>query len=666
MTLRRKLFVAALAWTALAWLGEVLARWTGPGLGFAPPFWPAAGVGMALMWLWGENAIVGAVLAGGVVAAWLPGHPASAAASAGNAVWNAAALWLTVKWLRRMRWDGGMATISAVAMFLAAAASAGMLAAGGATLLWFGLGSLPRQPAAWALTVNALGQALGIVATVPLLLAWRRRGWRLPAWKVWLEAGVILALLVVMLRVFYLSMGHHRLGPLPLPVIPVVVWAALRLGGSGICMIGWSTLAATLYRFRHVVSPHPMAAYVLAILIATATGLLLAGTWAEREGARWALQASERRFRAMVERSGDAFALLSRDGSILYGGPSTSRQTGYALDEVVGRGATAFLHPADRRAVMVHMARLLRQNHGSVRFACRARFADGRWHWVEAQATNLLAAPEISAVVVNYRDVSERRRLEASLLQAQKLDAVGRLAAGVAHEFNNLLTIIQGRADLLLHRADNGDACSGLQQILRASDEAAALTKRLLAFSQQQPSASRELDLNQLLLRLEPDIRELLGGSTALRLSLAPNLPLLYADPSSIEQIVRHLASNARDALNTGGEVSLRTECADPEPGGGNRWVELAIGDNGRGMDPAMQARVFEPFSSTKAVGEGSGLGLAMVYGLVAESGGTISVESAPGAGTTFRVCLPVMGDGPRPLALHPALAARRFAATRA
>lgn len=666
MTLLRKFFVAALAWTALAWLGEGLSRWTGPGLGFAPPFWPAAGLGMALLWIWGENAIAGAILAGGLVAAWLPGHPASAAVGVSNAIWNAAALWLAVKWLRRKRWDAGTETIAAVAMLLAAAAGAGVLAAGGATLFQVVVGALRIQEAGWALTVAALGQSLGILATVPLVLAWRRRGWRLPAWTVWLEAGVILALLVAMLRVFSLSMGHHRVGPLPLPLIPVVVWAALRLGGSGICMIGWSTLAGTLYRFRHLVSPHPMAAYVLAILIAAATGLLLAGTWAERESARWALQASERRFRAMVERSGDAFALLGRDGSILYGGPSTSRLTGYALDEVVGRGAEAFVHPADRRAAAAHIARLLRQNNGSVPFTCRARFADGRWHWVEAQATNLLAAPEISAVVVNYRDISERRRLEANLLQAQKLDAVGRLAAGVAHEFNNLLTIIQGRADLLLHRAECEAAYSGLKEILCASDQAAALTWRLLAFSQQQPLSSRELDLNQLLVILDPAIRELLGGKIELHLSLEPNLPLLYADPASIEQVVRLLASNARDALDTGGEVSLRTKCAGPASDAANRWVELTVADNGRGMDPAMQARVFEPFSSPKTAGEGSGLGLAMVYGLVAESGGTISVQSAPGAGTTFRVCLPVMGDGHRPVPLQPTLAASRFAATRA
>jgi PAS domain S-box-containing protein len=247
-------------------------------------------------------------------------------------------------------------------------------------------------------------------------------------------------------------------------------------------------------------------------------------------------------------------------------------------------------------------------------------------------------------------DVTERKRLEEQLRQSQKMEAVGRLAGGVAHDFNNVLTTILGYSDLLAASALDVELRQHVEEIRRAGERAAALTSQLLAFSRKQMLAPRVLDLNALVLDLEKMLRRVIGEDVELVTRLAPALGRVKADPSQIEHVVMNLVLNARDAMPHGGRLTLETAniLLDGEPAGRTGpHVVLSVLDTGTGMDAATRSRLFEPFFTTKERGKGTGLGLATSYGIVKQSGGEISVESAPGKGTAIRVMLPMVDEEP-------------------
>jgi signal transduction histidine kinase/ActR/RegA family two-component response regulator len=259
------------------------------------------------------------------------------------------------------------------------------------------------------------------------------------------------------------------------------------------------------------------------------------------------------------------------------------------------------------------------------------------------EATNALKA-RVAERTAELRDATEQLR------QAQKMEAIGRLAGGVAHDFNNLLTVIQGFSELLQTKLAPGTPeRAGVDEIAKASERAAALTHQLLAFSRRQVLAPEVLDLNAVLRDLEAMLGRLIGEDVELRLVLAPNLGRVRADPGQIQQVVMNLVVNARDAMPHGGQLTIETAnvVADEEflqrhgPVVTGPQVLLAVRDTGVGMDAETQSRIFEPFYTTKPVGGGTGLGLSTVYGVVQQSGGVVLVESAPGEGSSFRVYLP-------------------------
>ncbi len=256
-------------------------------------------------------------------------------------------------------------------------------------------------------------------------------------------------------------------------------------------------------------------------------------------------------------------------------------------------------------------------------------------------------------------DASEHWHLEEQLRRAQKMEAVGRLAGGVAHDFNNLLTIVMGYSDLLLERLGATDAMRAyVEEIKKAGERAASLTRQLLAFGRRQVLAPQTLDLNTVVTNVDKMLRRLIGENIQLGTVLEPELGWVKADPGQIEQVILNLALNARDAMPQGGQLTLETANVELNQGDTRtrvsvlpgRYVMLAVSDSGVGMDAETQAHIFEPFFTTKEEGKGTGLGLATVYGIVKQSGGHIWLYSEPNHGTSFKIYLPRLAEAAQPV----------------
>ena len=399
---------------------------------------------------------------------------------------------------------------------------------------------------------------------------------------------------------------------------------------------------------------------------AVRAALAFAKSQADTQAAEAALRVSEQRFRALVEESWDAVALFAADGTIVYGSPATTRLLGYDLSEFVGRNAMEFIHSDDRAAVLLRLEEVTARPRSRVHVAARVRHKNGTWRHLEGVLTNLLDDPSVAAIVNNYRDVTDRRLLEEQIVLSQKMEAIGRLAGGVAHDFNNILTAIGGYTDLLMSDLAEGDPRRrDLEEIHQATQRAASLTQQLLAFSRRQVLQPKVINLNALIPDLEKMLRRLIGEDILFATVLHPRLGNVRADPGKLEQVIVNLAVNARDAMPNGGRLTIETrnveldesyaaEHPSVKPG---RYVMLTVTDTGVGMDEETKARIFEPFFTTKSRGKGTGLGLATVYGIVQQTGGHIWPYSEAGRGTTMRVYLPRVDDPADPIERHGDLA---------
>ncbi|MBZ5600836.1 MAG: PAS domain S-box protein [Acidobacteriia bacterium] len=344
------------------------------------------------------------------------------------------------------------------------------------------------------------------------------------------------------------------------------------------------------------------------------------------------LRESEELYRTVVETSPDALLFTSMEGRVemvneravsLFHWESAEAMDGLRIEHLVKAESASALRNAweeTRRGASQNVECWLRRHDGSLFFAD----ISGSIVPDPSGGTRFL--------VVDIRDNTPRRQLEEQLLQAQKMDAVGRLAGGVAHDFNNLLTVIKGYSELLLKKLPAGETTTNrVAQIARAADRAAGLVGQLLAFSRKQSVEPKIIDVNRAITDLHKMLRRLIGENIALDSVLDPRAGCVRIDPTQFDQMIINLAVNARDAIGESGRITIRTHALDSA-------VAISIADTGAGMTEEVRSKIFEPFFTTKEVGKGTGLGLSTVYGIVEQAGGRIVVTTAPGEGTTMEV----------------------------
>lgn len=385
------------------------------------------------------------------------------------------------------------------------------------------------------------------------------------------------------------------------------------------------------------------------------------GSVIRRKKAEDELRRREKYFRSLIENNLDIVTVLAKDGTVLYKSPSIRNVLGYEPEELTGKDLFDYVHPDDLPMVKKRF-RLIAENPLATQSAeFRFRHRDGTWHVLESVGKSVLEP--LKGVIVNSRDITDFRRaeemfrieknnIEAQLRQSQKMEAVGQLASGVAHEFNNLMTVIQGNADIALSKFGEGEPASiNLKEILRVIARGATLTRELLTFGRSQPMEKRNLNINKIIEGISKVLRHLIGENISIKTELGADLWNIEADPGQMEQVLINLVINSKDAMPDGGRLFIKTGnvnidetyCRVYGEARVGRFVCVSVEDTGRGMDADTLSRIFEPFFTTKEISKGTGLGLSVVYGIVKGHNGWINVYSTPGKGSVFKSYFPAV-----------------------
>ena len=372
----------------------------------------------------------------------------------------------------------------------------------------------------------------------------------------------------------------------------------------------------------------------------------------ERKRAEETLLQSEARFRSIYEQAAVGIEQVALDGSLLMVNQALCRMLGYEESELLGKNTAEITHPDDHARELELFHAMQRQQRNSYEIEKRYLHRDHSVVWVHvisSLVSSHAGLPQYRISVI--QDTTERKRVEDQLKQAQKMEAIGRLAGGVAHDFNTLLNVMLGYSDLLLTELPEGDERREHVLQIKSSGEAGAmLTRQLLAFSRKQPTSEEVLDLREATSKMTPMLGRLLRDDIVLSVKCCEEVCTVKVDPSHVQQLVLNLAANAADAMPDGGRLDIDVSTVEVDesfvrqhpllkPGS---YARLSISDTGTGMDPTTVAHIFEPFFTTKESGKGTGLGLATVYGIVKRNGGDIWVYSEVGAGTVFKVLLPL------------------------
>jgi PAS domain S-box-containing protein len=633
--------------------------------------WPPTGLAIAALILLGQRAWPG-IAAGAFLAN--AGTPVPLATAAAMAAGNTLEAVVAVALLTRragspLRLDA-MMTVRALVL---SAAPAGALVSAiiGVTALVAG-GALPGTAFASAAAVWWTGDLLGALIVAPLLLAWLTAPTSTHSVRGTLEV-VLLCLGTVLAA--ELGLGHL----LPVPALlrrldylyllfPFAVWAALRFGSRGASLMTFVIAVVAVWRtvtgggpFNTDSGGGTLFAVGCYLAIVAVTGLLLAAAVThERETATEVLRRRDEQLRVALDAAQMGVWFWSATDNRLTWDDTLRRMYGLAPDDRVA-GYEDFIsrvHPDDREFVETSVRRALSEG-GRLDYQFRIVLPDGRVRWI-ADLGSVLPGKDgqPAGMTGTCQDVTDRRTAEEQLQLAHKMESVGRLAGGVAHEANNQMSVVMSAADFILARTDLPPAVrADAEYIRRAAERTAAVTAQLLAFSRRQVLRPQVLGVNAVLERFRPVLQRTLGEDCPVTLLLDPGLGPVRADPGQLEQVLLNLAINARDAMPRGGRLSVETASVEltersamaahgvrVRPG---RYVQLAVSDTGHGMDKATLAHAFEPFFTTKGVGQGTGLGLATVYGIVKQSDGYVWAYSEPGQGTTIKLYLPVTESAP-------------------
>jgi len=628
--------------------------------------WPPTGLALAALVLLGRRAwpgiAAGAFLANAAtsVPLWVAG-----AIAAGNTLEAVVAATLVIRGAgERPRLDA----MAAVRTLILAAAPAGALVSAlvGVTSLVAG-GALAATAWPTAAAVWWTGDVLGALLVAPLFIAWFTE----PAPTRNVRGTLEVALLCLGTALAAeLGLGHL----LPVPTLlrqldylyllfPFVIWAALRFGSRGASLMTFVIAVVAVWRtvtgggpFNTASGCGTLFAVGCYLGIVAVTGLLLAAAVTnERETATATLRRRDEQLSVALGAARMGVWFWSATENRLTWDETLRRMYGLADGaEVTGyQDFIARVHPDDREFVESSVRRALAEG-GRLDYEFRIVLPDGEVRWI-ADLGSVVSDDDGRPVGMTgtCQDVTDRRTAEEQLRLAHKMESVGRLAGGVAHETNNQMSVVMSAADFILGRSDLPPAVrSDAEHIRRAAERTAAVTAQLLAFSRRQVLRPRVLDLNEVLERFRPVLQRTLGEDCRVTLLLEPGIGPVQADPGQLEQVLLNLAINARDAMPRGGRLSIETaaitlsETVALPPHGvrirPGRYVQLAVSDSGHGMDQTTLAHAFEPFFTTKGVGQGTGLGLATVYGIVKQSDGYVWAYSEPGHGTTIKVYLPI------------------------
>ena len=373
----------------------------------------------------------------------------------------------------------------------------------------------------------------------------------------------------------------------------------------------------------------------------------------ESELAQQALRHGEDHFRSLIENAPDIITLLDATGTIQYLSPSAAGTLGYAANELVGKNVLPFVHQDDMAEVRTILDRAVRRPGTPRSVEFRFRHKDRSWRKLESVGTGLVNHPSLAGVVVNSRDVTERHALELQLRHMQKMEAVGQLTGGIAHDFKNLLTVIMTHTQFVADALVSDGATtvtSDLETIQQATESGTAMIQKLMAFSRRDMLQFKPVNIGEVVSNAAGMLKRVLREDIDLRVDADPSLGTVLADPSALEQVLLNLVNNSSDAMPDGGtlriELSLssmdKEDCAIQGYGIPGEYACVRVSDTGTGMDDVTRQKIFEPFYTTKPSGEGTGLGMAVIYGMVKQHGGLIQVNSEIGHGTSIEVYLPL------------------------
>jgi two-component system, cell cycle sensor histidine kinase and response regulator CckA len=666
-------------WIAVGLLvGWMLLGNVGPMFDLAPgvrAWYPPAALLAAALTYWGAPALAPVILAASVIAVASPSSPVPLWRILLVSALLKVIYWTGAKVLRRFGFDPGFSRTVDVALFASVFAATAAVAAFVAVIDLRSSIALSNPDILLLMRSFWIGDVVAVFSLAPAMLVvapWLtpagRKGRRLPTIRFTrrdIAQLVSIPVAIACAAALAPSLGFFSYALCFLPL----GWIALTHGPRFAALANVLFVLGALYSVRDITGGAPKSLEVQAFTaLLVLTGLMLGSVADERERAFGLLGQSEGRYRSLVELLPDPL-VVHEEGRIVFANGAAARVIGAPSPDVLcGHKLVDLAAPQSKELMEERMQSLAAGK--AVPLARHTLICLDGSGTVEVESVSIPFAYQGRAAALTVaRDVTARVRLEEDLRQAQRMEAVGRLAGGVAHDFNNLLTVITSYSQLILAGLPAGaPLADDVREIRHAADRAAALTRQLLSFSRRQVLQPLPLDLSEAVQNTEALLRRLITSEIQIVSHLDPEAGLILADRGQLEQVIVNLAVNARDAMPDGGTLTIETRrvSSDDEPAAARcskqtpYYALIVVRDTGSGIDDATRRQMFDPFFTTKEIGHGTGLGLATVHGIVEQAGGTIVVDSVLGSGTTFRIVLPSLEEHAGSVA--PAVAVPDFA----